>query len=202
MSLEEILTEVRERAKTPTFPQLSSEWKTKYQEIADALGIPEPTPTERARHVVVTGGEPMLFPETIELVQNLRTSGFHATIETAGAYALPLACDLISISPKMENSGNMFPLRDISRTLETLTQNSVDYQIKFVVDVEKDKAEIMDFLEKHSFLQPEKIFLMPQGRNATEILARLAWVQNFAHRESFRVTSRAHLFWFQAKRGV
>src|SRR6185295_16152421 len=35
------------------------------------------------RHVVITGGEPMLFAELIPRSQRLRASGLHITVETA-----------------------------------------------------------------------------------------------------------------------
>ncbi len=56
------------------------------------------------RHVVVTGGEPMLFSELIPLSRQLRAAGRHITIETAGTLYLPVECDLMSISPKLGNS--------------------------------------------------------------------------------------------------
>jgi hypothetical protein len=37
-----------------------------------------------ARHVVVTGGEPMIQPEIVPLTERLRALGMHITIETAG----------------------------------------------------------------------------------------------------------------------
>src|SRR4029079_16089760 len=57
-----------------------------------------------ARHVVITGGEPMLFAELIPLCDTLHASGRHITIETAGTLYLPLVCDLMSISPKFASS--------------------------------------------------------------------------------------------------
>src|SRR5438067_3838276 len=57
-----------------------------------------------ARHVVVTGGEPMIAPEIIALTERLRELGLHITIETAGTVFQPVACDLMSISPKLANS--------------------------------------------------------------------------------------------------
>src|SRR5439155_14137965 len=53
------------------------------------------------RHVVVTGGEPMLFAELIPLCARLHSAGLHITIETAGTLLLPVHCDLMSISPKL-----------------------------------------------------------------------------------------------------
>src|SRR5262245_8514702 len=40
-------------------------------------------PAGPTRHVVITGGEPMLFAEMIPLCRRLRKLGFHITIETA-----------------------------------------------------------------------------------------------------------------------
>src|SRR6266700_3033332 len=57
-----------------------------------------------ARHVVVTGGEPMIAPEIVPLTERLRDRGLHITIETAGTVFHPVACDLMSISPKLSNS--------------------------------------------------------------------------------------------------
>ncbi len=57
-----------------------------------------------ARHVVVTGGEPMIAPEIVPLTERLRALGLHITIETAGTVFEPVACDLMSISPKLANS--------------------------------------------------------------------------------------------------
>src|SRR5664280_1382950 len=41
-----------------------------------------------ARHVVVTGGEPMIAPEIVPLTESLRGLGLHVTIETAGTCLL------------------------------------------------------------------------------------------------------------------
>ena len=59
------------------------------------------------QHVVVTGGEPMLFAELIPLCRRLREIGRHVTIETAGTLYLPVECDLMSISPKFARSAPM-----------------------------------------------------------------------------------------------
>src|SRR4051812_33283198 len=55
-------------------------------------------------HVVITGGEPMLFPAVVELAEQFRARKMHVTIETAGTVWQPVACDLMSISPKLANS--------------------------------------------------------------------------------------------------
>ncbi len=57
-----------------------------------------------AQHVVLTGGEPMLFAELVPLTESLKRQRRHITIETAGTLWLDVACDLMSISPKLSNS--------------------------------------------------------------------------------------------------
>jgi 7-carboxy-7-deazaguanine synthase len=57
------------------------------------------------RHVVVTGGEPLLFPACASLCRALRAAGHHVTVETAGTvWSEGLEADLISISPKLGHS--------------------------------------------------------------------------------------------------
>src|SRR3990172_578382 len=53
-----------------------------------------------ARHVVVTGGEPLLAPEIEELTKRLKQRAYHITIESAATIFKPVACDLMSMSPK------------------------------------------------------------------------------------------------------
>jgi len=56
-------------------------------------------------HAVLTGGEPMMFGELVALSRGLAEAGMHITVETAGTLTLPgLACDLMSLSPKLANS--------------------------------------------------------------------------------------------------
>lgn len=75
-----------------------------------------------ARHVVVTGGEPMIFPGLNRLTRELRAAGMHITIETAGTTLPPHwwspdpslagACDLYSMSPKLSTSTPVGDPRD------------------------------------------------------------------------------------------
>src|SRR5262245_21373995 len=56
------------------------------------------------RHVVVTGAQPMHHSGLIPLCAHLRSIGLHITVETAGTLYLPVACDLMSVSPKLASS--------------------------------------------------------------------------------------------------
>ncbi|MFN7290258.1 MAG: 7-carboxy-7-deazaguanine synthase QueE, partial [Pirellula sp.] len=57
-----------------------------------------------SKHVVLTGGEPMIFSEICQLTAELRALGKHITIETAGTDDLDAECDLCSIIPKLSKS--------------------------------------------------------------------------------------------------
>ena len=101
-----------------------------------------------ARHVVVTGGEPMIAPEIVPLTERLRGLGWHITIETAGTVVQPVACDLMSISPKLANStptGGWAAQHDRLRIqLEVLLElmGRYPYQLKFVIAEPGDLDEV------------------------------------------------------------
>lgn len=108
-----------------------------------------------AAHVVLTGGEPMLFDPIEVLAANLKASGHTITIETAGTVFRNLPCDLMSISPKLANSTPTeaqapgWPERHESTRLnrEPLRKlvEAYDCQLKFVVspEIEKNGRESM-----------------------------------------------------------
>ena len=100
------------------------------------------------RHVVLTGGEPMLFADLVPLAASLHARGRHVTIETAGTRYLPVACDLMSISPKLSNStpsAEQYPRwsqrHERSRHVpDVIRRLAAEYccQFKFVVDAPRD----------------------------------------------------------------
>ena len=58
--------------------------------------------THPAKHVVLTGGEPMIAPGLHELAAGLSDLGYHVTIETPGTIPPSgVACELASHSPKL-----------------------------------------------------------------------------------------------------
>lgn len=167
------------------------------------------------RHVVVTGGEPLLQPEVVPLTEALHEAGRHITVETAGTVYLPVAADLISLSPKLSNStptdvnrpgGSRFAgrhdrLRDNPETIRRLT-GEYDYQVKFVVDRPEDLAEIDAYLDRYGHLDRDKVFLMPQARSAEELAEKTPWIEREANTRGVRVSPRLHVEWWGNKRGV
>ena len=107
-----------------------------------------------SRHVVVTGGEPMIAREIVELTRGLRARGLHITIETAGTVFAPVECDLMSISPKLANStpeGEWQERHDRLRIQPEVLRRlmeTYDYQLKFVVARPEDMAEVRDLVRE------------------------------------------------------
>jgi 7-carboxy-7-deazaguanine synthase len=167
-----------------------------------------------ARHIVVTGGEPMLTVEVVELTQALKTAGAgdaHITIETAGTVYQPVACDLMSISPKLANStprerdGGRWAarhdrLRHQPEVLKRLMRE-FPYQLKFVVSEPADLTEIRKIVAETGAVA-ERVVLMPEGTTAEKLRARSPWIAEMAKQEGFRYGPRLHIDIWGDKRGV
>ncbi len=162
------------------------------------------------RHVVVTGGEPMLFAELIPLCAELRRRGRHVTIETAGTLYLPVECELMSISPKLTTSS---PASDehprwarrherLRRQPEALRRliAEYDYQLKFVIDRPDDVGEVAELLSELPATARDRVLLMPQGRTADEAYQRSAWIEESCREHGWTFCPRMQLEWFGAAR--
>ena len=161
------------------------------------------------RHVVVTGGEPLLQREIGRLTEDLATAGLHVTVETAGTVDSPFYCDLLSLSPKTANSDpddDSRPrhrrLRGDREPLRRLVGRFPDHQLKFVVEGSDDLSEILALLEDVGDVDPSRVLLMAQGRTAEEVAARAPAVAALCLQHGFRYTPRLHLDLFGGGRGV
>jgi 7-carboxy-7-deazaguanine synthase len=161
-----------------------------------------------ARHVVVTGGEPMIAPEIIPLTQRLRDAGLHITIETAGTVFHPVACDLMSISPKLSNSTPRDPqwsrqhdrLRIQPDVLSELMAR-YEYQLKFVIAEQGDLDEVRELIGGLQ-ADPARVVLMPEGTDRDRLRERGQWIAEICKREGFRFSPRLHVDLWGDVRGV
>ena len=163
-------------------------------------------------HVVLTGGEPMLFAELIPLCQRLRDAGRHLTIETAGTLYLPVACDLMSISPKLAGSGPSvqqdphWNLRhERSRHVPEVIRRLVreyEYQVKFVVDSPEDTRQVEQYLFELPEIDRRRVALMPQGRDARELEERARWLEPYCRTHQFTFCPRRQIEWYGLVRGT
>lgn len=164
------------------------------------------------RHVVLSGGEPMLFAELVPLAARLKAAGQHLTIETAGTLYLPVVCDLMSISPKLSNSAPRGAEHELWRRRHERTRRApqvltrllaeYDVQLKFVVDEPADVSEIAEFLAEHTSVRPEQVWLMPQGRSRDELAARDGWVAAECARRGWQFCPRRQIEWYGLARGT
>ena len=164
------------------------------------------------RHVVITGGEPMLFAEMIPLCRELRRRGRHITIETAGTLYLPAACDLMSVSPKLSSSGpdperhahwaRRHERQRLQREVLMRLMAEYEYQLKFVVDRIDDVAEVEKMLATLPAVSADRVLLMPQGRTMEEMASRSLWLAELCHERGWALCPRRQLEWFGPVRGT
>ena len=164
------------------------------------------------RHVVVTGGEPLIAPEIEELCANLRQRDYHITVETAATVFKPIECDLASLSPKLSNStphqresGRFAPrheqLRLRPEVILAFMERS-DYQLKFVIDQPADVAEVLELLELLPDTDRSKVLLMPQGTTREELHERGPWLVEECKKHGFCYCPRLHIELFGNQRGT
>ncbi len=199
-SVEEILAEV-ERLKWGRFPACP-DFDT------PNTGRLETYPT----HVVITGGEPLLFAELIPLCDALHAAGWHITIETAGTLLLSVKCDLMSISPKLANSTppNQRDAKWAARHEHSRHRPEVirqllaeyDYQLKFVVDSPADGDDVHTWLREFSEVERSKVLLMPQGTDTAALAERATWLEPYCREQGFTFCQRKHIEWYGCVRGT
>ena len=164
-----------------------------------------------SRHVVVTGGEPMIAPGITELTEALHESGLHITIETAGTVATPVTCDLMSISPKLSSStpferengrwaAQHERLRYQPDVLRHLT-NSYDYQLKFVLTSPNDLDEI-ERMCRDLQIPTSRVMLMPEGTKREAISEKALWIVDVCKNKGYRYSPRLHIDLWGDRRGV
>ena len=164
------------------------------------------------QHVVVTGGEPMLPVDIVDLTSALHKAHWHITIETAGTIYRTVDCDLMSISPKMSNStppvkraGQWTEKHERARYRPEIIRRLVDehdYQLKFVVQTPDDMDEIFDFLDNVPSIEKAKVLLMPEGVSTAALEAKALWLKKICKDNGFRFCQRQHIFWYGNKRGT
>lgn len=168
-----------------------------------------------AKHVVLTGGEPMIAPGIHELAFQLQERGYHITIETAATVPPQgIACDLASLSPKLAHSAPDARLDDTWRQKHEELRWRPDivarwigmagnYQLKFVVSTEADVKEIETMLAETDCVIPRsKVLLMPEGTSLETLRARTGWLADLCKATGYRFAPRLHIELYGNRRGT
>jgi 7-carboxy-7-deazaguanine synthase len=166
-----------------------------------------------ARHVVLTGGEPMIMPDIAPLCEALKREGCHITIETAGTVFVPVSLDLASLSPKLSNStpsqreGGRFAraherLRLNVRVLQQFIDTAPQFQLKFVVSNPLDLSEIEQLLGQLRGWAADDVLLMPEGTDAQTLHQRGVWIADLCKQHGYRFCPRLHIELFGNRRGT
>lgn len=178
-------------------------------------------------HIVLTGGEPMIYNCLPELCERLSTDEDnkqrHITIETAGTVFHDLKCDLMSISPKLSRSGPEHATEEITGQVATpfspawpamheARREQLDivrslmekypYQLKFVVDSQADADEVLDYLERLGSWAGDRVLIMPQGTQPEQLDEKAQWLIPWCQEQQLRFCPRAHIHWFGNRRGT
>jgi 7-carboxy-7-deazaguanine synthase len=185
---------------------------------------------QNIRHVVISGGEPLLQHEALrDLCHRLKEElQMHITIETnATIYDDELArfVDLISLSPKLRNSepdadktkaanlnfGGTFLMHSqrrlnigvIQQWIDASRKHNHDFQLKFVVSNALEELEIKDdFLSKLNNFAADDVMIMPLGGDNTALKTTTAMALEMAVRNGWRFSPRLHIELFGSKTGV
>jgi 7-carboxy-7-deazaguanine synthase len=167
---------------------------------------------DSARHVVLTGGEPLLSETIVPLSRALKAEGFTITVETAGTLFREVACDLMSVSPKLANSTpgaeSGWRERHEARRLDVAVLarllGAYPYQLKFVVgdDVAGDVAEIESLLSRLARVEPSRVLLMPEGTSMEVLRGRMPALERAARARGWGVSPRLHIELFGNVRGT
>jgi 7-carboxy-7-deazaguanine synthase len=190
------------------------------REIDDLIGWVQ---SLQVRHVVLTGGEPMLFDAIEPLCDQLRTDGYHLTIETAGTIFRPMEIDLLSVSPKLTNSTPWNDPRDptgrwaekheqirkdltpLMELLRAAFERTRQIQLKYVVSTPSDLEEIIEQLDTLSKaigpISPADVLLMPEGVSVP-VPDAIRWVVDACLKHGFRYAHRLHIELFGHTRGT
>ena len=167
-----------------------------------------------ARHVVLTGGEPMIAKDIRLLADAIKQLGRHITIETAATIAPGgIACDLASLSPKLLNSAPDDRLsatwrkkHEALRWQPNVVREWIDgynYQFKFVVAQPADVDELEGMLRSLGREIPrQRVLLMPEGTTLEAIRARAGWLGELCKARGYRYAHRLHIELYGNQRGT
>lgn len=157
----------------------------------------------KIKHLVITGGEPLLQQDDLANLLTFLKPDFYVEIET-NCTLIPnkTLADLVdqwNVSPKTENSGNPLELYENNECYHFFT-NQENCFFKYVVENETDIPEIKKFVTKYK-IPENRVQLMTQASTKEEIHAREKSVSELAKLHNFAFSPRLHVAMWGSQRG-
>lgn len=151
------------------------------------------------RHVVVTGGEPVIAKGIEALVAALKARDLHVTIETAGTHYVELPVDLWSVSPKLASSAppaesGWRERHEAERVRDDVIRRMLrgPHQLKFVAGSPADLDEIAAWVERVG-ADSRHVMVMPEGTSVAALDAVATWLVPALVTRGWRYCDRLHI---------
>jgi 7-carboxy-7-deazaguanine synthase len=210
MSIEQVLGRVACLAGRPSAENISAATAADLPSISGPATSGPATPNAATSGAVtslveLTGGEPLLQPETVPLAERLVAAGYTVLIETSGERwvgTLPRAVVKI-VDVKCPDSGEGGTFR-----LDNLVELDGKDEVKFVISSRRDYEFARGFVQQHSLATRVRqalfspVFADPRG-TWPELDPRVLAEWVLADRLPVRLSLQLHKFiWDPAMRGV
>ena len=158
------------------------------------------------KHVLITGGEPLLQRNTPELIQALRTAGYEVSIETHGEISIAAATSIARIVMDIKTPGSGMCRGNFVQNLPLLKATD---EIKFVITSKADYRWAKTQISDHSLTERCEILfscVVPLPGTASEDPSfSLEWLadQIVQDRLDVRLQTQLHkLIWGPERIGV
>jgi len=122
-------------------------WRADVHSVVTISQILENMRQYNTKDIVVTGGEPLMYPMS-KLCKQMHINGIKTYLETSGAYPLTGEWDWITLSPKQQQP----PINDIYRDADEL--KVIIYDVKADIQWAEIQAQKVSS-NCHLYLQPE-----------------------------------------------
>lgn len=170
----------------------------------DVAEVGERVAASPERHLVLTGGEPLLQDRALSALLATLPRERYVEVETNGTLvpspALAERVDQWNVSPKLANSGETTLRRLVPAALGALLATGRAW-LKLVVEGEADLAEVTELLRGLAWPN-DRVLLMPQAASREELRARGPSVTRWASERGVGTSPRLHVERWGGRRGV
>ena len=177
------------------------------QSILDFNTLSDLVAKFQCSHFVITGGEPMVQQKRLEkwfgyqrglqpsAVFDIETNATIVPTTTFDSFVALYVC-----SPKLSNSGVIEAERIVPDAMTYFAAHPRAV-FKFVVDTDKDLAEIRELQDVYA-IESSRIYLMPLGADNQTAKKRHGWLSERCLELGYHFSPRLHLMLYGDGRGV